>query len=351
MLWEIPSAKHTRCVLLTCSSALSPDIMASEFDLIARHFVRPTLQTMLGPGDDCALFAPSSGMTLAVTTDMLVSGTHFFPDADPEKLGWKALAVSLSDLAAMGARPRWALLALSLPATAENWLACFSAGLFACARRYGVDLAGGDTTRGPLNLCVTAFGELPAGTAMRRDTAQAKDDLWISGLPGLAALGLLHLQGKTVLPEEILGACLDRLEKPLPRVELGLALREGALARATIDISDGLLADAGHLAESSGLNVDIDAFRLPKPFPAMTPALFEMFREASLSGGDDYELAFSAASGQRETIAALGKHLGLPLWRIGRFSCGRGETRLLNEQGEAIPLIYKGFDHFAETSR
>ncbi|MDR2507657.1 MAG: thiamine-phosphate kinase [Candidatus Accumulibacter sp.] len=325
--------------------------MTSEFDLIARHFVRPAPQTILGPGDDGALFVPSPGMTLAVTADMLVSGTHFFPDADPEKLGWKALAVSLSDLAAMGARPRWALLALSLPAADENWLARFSAGLFACARRYGVDLAGGDTTRGPLNLCVTAFGELPAGTAMRRDAAQAGDDLWISGLPGLAALGLAHLRGEAALPGKILGMCLDRLEKPLPRVELGLALREEALARAVIDISDGLLADAGHLAESSSLDADIDAFRLPGPFPAMPSALFETFRKASLSGGDDYELAFSAAPGQREAIAALGRRLDLPLWRIGRFSRGRGKTRLLDEQGGTLPVIYKGFDHFAETSR
>ena len=146
--------------------------MPSEFDLITRYFVRPTPNAVLGPGDDCAVLAPAPGMELAITTDMLVSGTHFLPDADPCQLGWKTLAVNLSDLAAMGAKPRWALLAGSLPSADEPWLAAFADGLFACAERYGVDLVGGDTTRGPLNLCVTALGEVPAGAALRRDGAQ-----------------------------------------------------------------------------------------------------------------------------------------------------------------------------------
>ena len=157
--------------------------MPSEFDLIARHFSRPTPQAVLGPGDDCALLAPAPGMELALTTDMLVAGTHFLPDTDPQQLGWKTLAVNLSDLAAMGARPRWALLALSLPKADEAWLTAFSDGLFACASTYTVDLIGGDTTRGPRNLCLTAIGEVPVGQALRRDAAQGGDDLWFPGSP------------------------------------------------------------------------------------------------------------------------------------------------------------------------
>ena len=164
--------------------------MTPEFDLIRRHFTRPTPHAVLGPGDDCALVRPSTGCELAVTSDMLVEGTHFLPATDPRRLGWKTLAVNLSDLAAMGARPRWVLLAGSLPEADEAWLAAFADGLFACAKRYAVDLIGGDTTRGPLNLCVTALGEVPAGKALRRDGARPGDDLWISGHPGLAALGL-----------------------------------------------------------------------------------------------------------------------------------------------------------------
>jgi thiamine-monophosphate kinase len=160
---------------------------------------------------------PFAGNELAITTDMLVEGTHFLPDTDPGQLGWKVLAVSLSDLAAMAARPRWALLAGSLPAAREGWIAAFAEGLFACASRYGVDLIGGDTTRGPLNLCLTAIGELPTGTALRRDRALPGDDLWVSGQPGLAALGLAHLQGRTRLPEPLAEGCLAALQRPLPR--------------------------------------------------------------------------------------------------------------------------------------
>ena len=177
--------------------------MPSEFALIDRYFARPTPQAVLGPGDDCALLAPSPGMELAITTDMLVSGTHFLPDTDPHQLGWKTLAVNVSDLAAMGANPRWVLLAGSLPRADEVWIAAFADGLFACAKRYGVDLVGGDTTRGPLNLCITALGEVPAGEALRRDGAQDGDDLWVSGQPGLAALGLAHLQGQLRAPARV----------------------------------------------------------------------------------------------------------------------------------------------------
>ena len=317
----------------------------SEFDLIARYFVRPTPQAVLGPGDDCALLAPSPGMELAITTDMLVSGTHFLPETDPHQLGWKTLAVNLSDLAAMGARPRWVLLAGSLPDADEAWIAAFADGLFACAKRYGADLVGGDTTRGPLNLCLTALGEVPSGKALRRDGARAGDDLWVSGQPGLAALGLAQLQGRTILPEALARRCMASLQRPLPRVELGLALREQQLARAAIDVSDGLLADLGHIAERSNVDAEVFSTQLPCLPAGADP---ELARTAQLAGGDDYELVFSAAPAKRHELAELATQLDLPLWRIGRIVEGQGVVRVLDENGQSLPQTRKGFDHFGQ---
>ena len=321
--------------------------MPSEFDLIDRHFARPTPQAVLGPGDDCALLAPSPGMELAVTTDMLVAGTHFFADTDPFQLGWKTLAVNVSDLAAMGAQPRWALLAGSLPAADEAWIGAFSRGFFACAGRYGVDLVGGDTTRGPLNLCVTALGEVPAGGALRRDGARPGDDVWVSGRPGLAALGLAHLQGRTALPADLGALCVGLLQQPSPRVELGLALQRRALARSAIDVSDGLLADLGHICERPTLDAEIFVAQLPE-LPAGVDAA--LARQCQLAGGDDYELAFSAAPEQRDELSALSAELDLPLWRIGRLAAaaGRGAVRLIGERGEPVAVGRKGFDHFGQ---
>ena len=322
--------------------------MPSEFDLIARYFARPTPQAVLGPGDDCALLSPSPGMELAITTDMLVAGPHFLPGTDPFQLGWKTLAVNLSDLAAMGAKPRWILLAGSLPEADEHWLAAFSDGLFACAKRYGVDLVGGDTTRGPLNLCLTALGEVPAGTALRRDGARVGDDVWVSGQPGLAALGLAQLQGRTSLPEALATRCIAALQKPTPRVELGLALQKGLLAHAAIDVSDGLLADLGHIAERSGVTAELFENQLPRLPIGADPLLA---RHCQLAGGDDYELVFSASSDKRHQLAELAAGLDLPLWRIGRIidaSGVPGAVRLLDESGQALTLSDKGFDHFAQ---
>lgn len=331
--------------------------MPSEFDLIQRYFARATPQTVLGPGDDCALIAPTLGMELAMTTDMLVAGTHFFPDTDPQQLGWKTLAVNVSDLAAMGARPRWALLAGSLPDADETWLASFATGFFACAAACNVDLVGGDTTRGPLSLCVTAIGEVPAGRALRRDGARPDDDLWVSGQPGLAALGLAHLQGRIALPADLARACIGQLQKPSPRVELGLALRQQALATAAIDISDGLLADLGHIAERSGVDIDVvlsNLPALPDGLAASLPAddAAELARRCQLAGGDDYELGFTAPPQARAALSELSARLGLPLWRIGRVAChaaGAGEVRLLADDGHVLPVGQRGFDHFARS--
>ena len=321
--------------------------MPSEFDLIARYFVRPTPQTALGPGDDCALLAPNPGMELAITTDMLVAGTHFFPDTDPRRLGWKTLAVNISDLAAMGAQPRWVLLAGSLPNADEAWIAAFADGLFACAKRFGVDLVGGDTTRGPRSFCVTAIGELPVGTALRRDRAHADDDVWVSGQPGLAALGLAEQLGKCTLPSALSARCRAALEQPLPRVELGLALRTEKLAHAAIDVSDGLLADLGHIAERSGLSIEISALQLPR-LPAGADPLHA--QRCQIAGGDDYELAFTAAPEHRPALAALAARLDLPLWRIGKTRAPDATAptgvALLDADGKSLPLTHTGFDHF-----
>ena len=321
--------------------------MPSEFDLIDRYFARRTPQAVLGPGDDCALLAPSPGMELAITTDMLVAGTHFFADTDPFQLGWKTLAVNVSDLAAMGAQPRWALLAGSLPAADEAWIAAFADGFFSCANRYAVDLVGGDTTRGPLNLCVTALGEVPCGGSLRRDGAHSGDDIWVSGRPGLAALGLAHLQERTVLTDDFARLCVGALQKPVPRVELGAALRQRNLANSAIDVSDGLLADLGHIAERSAADAEVYAVQLPR-LPKGVDAALAL--QCLLAGGDDYELVFTAATGKRSELAALATELDLPLWCIGRMveARGRGEVRLIDEQGRPIPVSQTGFDHFGQ---
>ena len=321
--------------------------MPSEFDLIDRYFARKTPQAVLGPGDDCALLAPSPGMELAITTDMLVAGTHFFADTDPFQLGWKTLAVNVSDLAAMGAQPRWALLAGSLPAADESWIAAFAEGFFSCASRYAVDLIGGDTTRGPLNLCVTALGEVPSGSALRRDGARSGDDIWVSGHPGLAALGLAHLQGRTVLSGELARLCVGALQKPVPRVELGIALQQRQLARSAIDVSDGLLADLGHIVERSVVDAEIFVAQLPS---LSKGADVSLARQCQLAGGDDYELVFTAAIDKRGELAGLAIELDLPLWRIGRMTEAKcnGEVRLIGEQGQPISVGRKGFDHFGQ---
>jgi thiamine-monophosphate kinase len=318
--------------------------MSSEFDLIARYFTRPTPSATLGVGDDAALLAVSPGMELAISTDMLVAGTHFFPDTDPRKLGWKALAVNISDLAAMAAQPRWVTLAVSLPLVDEHWLAAFADGFFRCAGNFGIELIGGDTTRGPLNLSVTILGEVPKGQALRRDAARPGDDIWVSGTLGGAALGLAALQGKVSLDETDLAHCLRALETPQPRVVLGLALR--GIAHAAIDISDGLLADLGHILERSNLGAEIRFDVLPA-HPALAPWLTEDWaRNCVLAGGDDYELCFTASPERREDIGSLNHQLGLALTCIGSITDGAG-LHLTDGKGDTMESVRTGYDHFA----
>ncbi len=321
--------------------------MLSEFDLIARYFTRPTPHAVQGVGDDGAVVRVAPGMELVITTDMLVAGTHFLPDAEPEALGWKTLAVNVSDLAAMGARPRWAVLAVALPEVDEDWIGAFARGLFACADAFGVDVIGGDTTRGPINLCPTLFGEVPQGRALLRSGARAGDEIWVSGAPGLAALGLAHLQSRCILSEPALTDCLAALDRPQPRVTLGLALR--GIASAAIDVSDGLLADLGHILERSGVGARLQLDRLPAAALAACPDQ-ALARDCLLGGGDDYELLFTASAGRHDEIAALVGELGLALTRIGSIVSGNTLT-LQDADGRAVPAPHRGFDHFAGSSQ
>ncbi len=323
----------------------------SEFDLIKRYFTRPAPGAELGVGDDAALLRVAPGMELAVSTDMLVSGTHFLPDADPFLLGHKTLAVNLSDMAAMGATPRWALLSLSLPEENAAWLQKLSDGFFALAAQYHVDLIGGDTTRGPLNLCVTIMGETPQGAALRRSGAQAGDDIWVSGSLGDAALALAQLQGKVQLPAADFARCARALHQPQPRVSLGLALR--GLASSAIDISDGLLADLGHILECSNLGAELELDALPLS-PQMSGLLAnaadgakrDLALHCALAGGDDYELCFTAPAGKRDKIEQLAGVLGLPLARIGVIVAGSGSI-VRAADGRVLQIRESGYDHFA----
>lgn len=326
--------------------------MAGEFALIDKYFARPTPSAILGPGDDCALVQPTPGKQLAVTTDMLVSGTHFLPDTDPKNLGWKALAVNLSDLAAMGATPRWVTLAGALPVVDEAWIAAFADGFFACAQEYGVDVIGGDTTMGPLNVCITAMGEVEPGQALRRDGAQVGDQIWVSGRPGLAALGLAHLQGRVTLPEPWPRLCVAALEKPRPRVALGQALL--GIASAAIDVSDGLLADLGHICERSGCAAAVKLVQLPHlrglagSGETYDADLRRMALECQLAGGDDYELCFTAPGHLSLTIAQIAARLELPLWHIGEIVAGQaGEVTVYDPDSKPVEFGRKGYDHFA----
>ncbi len=279
---------------------------------------------------------PDAGLELALTTDMLVEGRHFLPDTDPRSLGHKALAVNLSDLAAMGAAPRWALIALALPAADEAWLGAFSSGLFALAARYGVDIVGGDTTRAALRtITITAIGQVPAEVALYRAGARPGDDIWVSGELGGAALALIH-------PE--IAEAARRLHEPEPRVELGERLR--GLANAAIDISDGLAGDLAHILERSRVGAVVHYERVPRPsaFKALKDAGLE--KDCVLSGGDDYELLFTAAPTHRQELEALAGELGLALARIGTIRDGDAKLLVLDAQGKPM-AVRPGFDHFA----
>ena len=321
----------------------------NEFELIERYFTRPARapSVRLSVGDDAALLAPSPGCEMAVSVDMLVSGRHFHADDDPQKLGHKTLAVNLSDLAAMGASPRWALLACALPANDPQWLAAFARGFHALADVHGVDLVGGDTTRGPLTLCVTIMGEVPAGTALLRSGAHVGDDVYLSGEVGDAALALAAMNGRLTLDADALGAARERLETPTPRIALGEALR--GVATAALDVSDGLVGDLGHILERSNVGATVDLAAIPRS-AALSRLVHGPHRrlaiECLLAGGDDYELCFTAPASAASHIAAIAATAKLPLTRIGSITEGSGLV-VRDERGIVLHDLPPAYDHFA----
>lgn len=321
-------------------------VALSEFELIDRFFRRAARHTLLGVGDDAALLAPAPGCELAVSVDMLVAGRHFFADVDPASLGHKTLAVNLSDMAAMGALPRWALLAAALPEAEAEWIAAFARGFFALSEAFDVDLIGGDTTQGPLNFCVTILGEVPAGQALRRSGARAGDAIFVSGRLGDAALALAHQRGQIVLTATEQAHCNRSLWWPAPRVALGQRLR--GLATAAIDVSDGLVGDLGHVLDASRVGATLELAALPRS-PVLARLLTGGERALALAcllaGGDDYELCFTAPLGAAAKLGVVAEQLGVPLAQVGRVEAGAGLT-VLDEAGRALAPLPQAFDHF-----
>ena len=321
--------------------------MLSEFGLIEKYFTHRTRHTLLGVGDDAALIQPRRGQVLAISADMLVEGRHFFKGADPEALGHKTLAVNLSDLAAMGATPRWATLALALPKADARWLAAFSRGFMRLARAHDVDLIGGDTTRGPLNVCVQIMGEVPARQALRRDGARPGDDVWVSGTLGDAALAVAARQRKLKLTPPQMRAAAQRLDRPTPRVALGTALR--GIARSAIDVSDGLLGDLGHICERSAVAAVIERDALPQSAVMRAHVDHALAQRALLAGGDDYELCFTALPARRAAVLRAGAGARVPVTRIGRIiraPAGAAGVAVVDSAGLPLRVAQKGFDHF-----
>ncbi|MBI1283667.1 MAG: thiamine-phosphate kinase [Thiobacillus sp.] len=320
-----------------------------EFDLIARHFTRTTPGAVLGVGDDCALLAPTPGMQLAVSSDMLLEGRHFSPQDSPAGIGHKSLAVNLSDLAAMGATPRWATLAIALPEENDAWLTAFTRGFFRLADLHGIELVGGDTTRGALTISITVMGEVPPGQALRRDGAQPGDDIWVSGVLGSAAMALAFRQGRLFMEQIDAARVLPALYLPTPRVELGIALR--GIATSAIDISDGLLGDLGHILERSQtgarpIGARLELAALPV-LPVVQAYLHEaVARDCVLAGGDDYELCFTAPADRRDAVEAAARSADVAVTRIGCITAAPGLV-VIDGDGQPLPIERTGYDHFA----
>ena len=317
-----------------------------EFELIERFFKRPPKRADVGIGDDCAVWSPRAGHQLAFSADMLVEGRHFLSTVDPARLGHKALAVNLSDLAACGATPQAFLLSLSLPRADERWLAGFSQGLFELADAHGCELMGGDTTQGPLNIAITVMGEVPAGQAILRSGAQAGDDLYVSGHLGDARLALEAFRGAVSLPQAVFDAARLRMEMPTPRIALGQALR--GIAHAMADISDGLLGDLGHILKAShvGAEIELSATSDLMQTAHLWSCPSDLALTCILSGGDDYELVFCAPPSASASVQAAAQASGTRVTRIGRIT-HEPTLVLLDAQGQTVHSRFSSFDHFA----
>ena len=327
--------------------------MLNEFSLIGRYFSRHEKSSdsaLLSVGDDCALLAPRAGRALAISTDMLVENRHFFAGSEARALGHKTLAVNLSDLAAMGAAPRAFTLALALPSIDEAWLEAFSDGLYALADRAGCALIGGDTTRGPLTLCVTVFGDVVPEQALRRDAAQVGDDIWISGTLGDARLALGALRNEWALAPDELATTRRAMDWPEPQLALGQAL--AGVAHAALDLSDGLAGDLAHILERSDVGARVDVDALPRS-AILARQTASIQRQCTIAGGDDYQLCFTAGPEMREAVQAAACHSRVPVTRIGTitaFDARATPARIVwtDGNGATVPLALRGFDHFDE---
>ena len=313
-----------------------------EFELIDQYFTRPTSRAALGVGDDCALLVPGPGMQLAVSSDMLVEGRHFLSTVAPDRLGHKALAVNLSDLAACAAKPMAFSLALALPRVERDFLEGFSRGLLALADEHGCELVGGDTTRGPLTICITVFGEVPTGQALLRSGAGPGDELWVSGALGDARLALEAFRGTVALEAAAFESVRSAMERPQPRVALGIALR--GIATSAIDVSDGLLGDLGHILRRSSVGATVQVDSLPRS-GALGAQPMATQRLCTLAGGDDYELVFSAPERASRAIAEAAHSAGIAVTRIGRIEAASG-LRLVDAGGRPVVNTFGSFDHF-----
>jgi len=317
----------------------------NEFDLIKTYFQKQPVHrpdVALGIGDDAALVIVPSDHELVVATDLLVSGVHFPQSTDPRSVGHKALAVNLSDMAAMGASPAWITLTLSLPAADPEWLQEFCAGLYALASQFNTALIGGDTTRGPLTVGVQILGTVPRGQARTRAGAEPGDRVYVTGCLGDAALGLALVEGRLDLPAEFREPVITRLNRPVPRIAAGVQLR--GIASACIDISDGLLADLGHVLESSKVGARIEQMRIPVS-PSYDCALSTIGWAPALSGGDDYELCFTVPPALEPGLRQVADRLGVSFQEIGEIQDEPG-LRLIDEHGAPVNLRAAGFDHF-----
>ena len=314
--------------------------MTSEFEIIERYFKKKMKQTALGVGDDAAMIHVRNNYQLAISSDMLIENIHFLKNTNPSHLGWKSLAVNLSDIAAMGAIPKWATLSISLPKINHTWLKKFSKGLFKCADKFGIDLIGGDTTKGPLSISITIMGESKKDEALLRSGAKINDDIWVTGQLGLASMGLANLQGQLKLPPRIKMKCIRALEIPTPKTFLGSYLSR--YANSCIDISDGLIQDLKHILKASKVGASLLLNDIPCEKFIHTSKQYQFV----LNGGDDYELLFTAAKKNRPFIKKIAKKTNTPVTMIGNITKKKA-LNILSEQGKSIKFNPKGFDHFA----
>ena len=314
--------------------------MTSEFEIIERYFKKKMKQTALGVGDDAAMIHVRNNYQLAISSDMLIENIHFLKNTNPSHLGWKSLAVNLSDIAAMGATAKWATLSISLPKINHAWLKKFSKGFFKCADKFGIDLIGGDTTKGPLSISITIMGESKKDEALLRSGAKINDDIWVTGQLGLASMGLANLQGQLKLPPRIKMKCIRALEIPTPKTFLGSYLSR--YANSCIDISDGLIQDLRHILKASKVGASLLLNDIPCEKFIHTSKQYQFV----LNGGDDYELLFTAAKKNRPFIKKIAKKTNTPVTMIGNITKKKA-LNILSEQGKSIKFNPKGFDHFA----